>query len=114
MNLNIDDSEFISIKTFSNPISRKILVILAPAPKGDYNYNFLLDKTDKKRIMDLLEVDNPFKIDFRNVADGFGNLTQAVAEVNKLKIGWDALGYTTTVIGNAFVDDSNILYINWK
>ena len=111
---NIEDSEFISIKTFSNPISRKILVILAPAPKGDYNYNFLLDGTDKKRIMDLLEVDNPFKIDFRNVADGFGNLTQAVAEVNKLKIGWNALGYTTTIIGTSFVDDSNILHINWK
>ena len=111
---NIDDSEFIAIKTFSNPISRKILVILAPAPKGDYNYNFLLDRTDKKRIMDLLEVDNPFKIDFRNVADGFGTEAQAMEEVNRLKIGWDALGYTTTVIGTSFVDESNTLHINWK
>ena len=113
MILNIEDSEFISIKTFSNPISRKILVILAPAPKGEYNYNFLLDGTDKKRIMDLLEVDNPFKIDFRNVADGFGTEAQAMEEINRLKTGWTALGYTTTVIGNAFVDDSNTLHINW-
>ena len=112
--LNVQDSEFIAIKGFTNPISKKILIVLAPTPKGDYNYNFILDRNDRDRIMNILEVDNPFKIEFLNIDDGFGTESQAINHVDNLKLGFKTLGYTTTIIGTSFIGDDNILHINWK
>ena len=109
----VQNSNFIGAKAFINHKDKIMAIFIGPSMDNDKDFYVVLDKNDKIRIMEMLRVDNQFKMDFVALIDGLGTKEMVINELNSYKPGFNALGYKTIYLGEAFINDENVLKINW-